>query len=223
VTFRFAVVDDHELLAQSLCLALQARGFAATTHAVLNLSSTLCSVINSAPDVVLLDLQLGKAGHGLSLIRPLCDAGISVLVVSGVTDEVEIATTLESGAAGFISKSEHIDVLMQTAVAVARDEQVTSTHRRQQLLATLRRHRARSQRDRAPFEKLTCAEREVLRSLCGGQSVTQIAHQNVLSVATVRAHVRAIHTKLGVSSQLEAVALAYGRHWYEDPLVMTSR
>ena len=42
--------------------------------------------------------------------------------------------------------------------------------------------------------------------LCEGESVTAIAARCVVSVATVRTQVRAILFKLGVGSQLEAVA-----------------
>ncbi len=67
-------------------------------------------------------------------------------------------------------------------------------------------------RDRRAVASLTGRETEVLEHLAGGRSVAEIAAALVLSVATVRAHVRSILRKLGVSSQLAAsAALARAR------------
>ncbi|MGX1574768.1 response regulator transcription factor [Cellulosimicrobium funkei] len=67
-------------------------------------------------------------------------------------------------------------------------------------------------RDRRAVASLTGRETEVLEHLAGGRSVAEIAAALVLSVATVRAHVRSILGKLGVSSQLAAsAALARAR------------
>jgi DNA-binding NarL/FixJ family response regulator len=56
----------------------------------------------------------------------------------------------------------------------------------------------------------------VLRSLARGQSVATIASRCYVAEATVRTHVRGVLTKLGVGSQLEAVALAHQAGWLED-------
>jgi two-component system nitrate/nitrite response regulator NarL len=60
-----------------------------------------------------------------------------------------------------------------------------------------------------PFERLSPRERQVLRALCDGKSVT--------AIATVRAQVRAVLAKLGAGSQLEAVAEANRCGWYAEP------
>lgn len=214
---RVHVLDDHELLAYTLSSSLQARGFAATAVIVLDLESALARVLADRPDIVLLDLQLGAAGHGLSLVGPLTEAGIRVLVVSGVSDRSEIAATIEAGAVGFVSKSDPFDVLLEAAAAACRGEVVMTDCARHRLLDELRKHRAQSQLDRRPFESLTIREREVLRRLCVGDSVTCIATSSVVSVGTVRSQVKAILLKLGVTSQLEAVAIAHRHDWFANP------
>ena len=56
---------------------------------------------------------------------------------------------------------------------------------------------------------LTQRELEVLRSLGAGLNASDIALGYCLSLATVRTHIVNILRKLGVSSQVQAVALAY--------------
>jgi LuxR family maltose regulon positive regulatory protein len=54
---------------------------------------------------------------------------------------------------------------------------------------------------------LSPRERQVLRALYEGQRPVSIAAAFGTSVATVRSQIRSIHSKLHVSSTLEAVAL----------------
>jgi DNA-binding CsgD family transcriptional regulator len=55
---------------------------------------------------------------------------------------------------------------------------------------------------------LTASERRVLFYLTTGRSAQDIADELVVSVTTVRSHIRSILRKLGVKSQLAAVAIA---------------
>jgi len=56
---------------------------------------------------------------------------------------------------------------------------------------------------------LTDREEEVLRLLAAGSSTQEIADELVISIKTVGGHVQRILTKLGVHSQVQAVAKAY--------------
>jgi DNA-binding CsgD family transcriptional regulator len=59
-----------------------------------------------------------------------------------------------------------------------------------------------------PLVQLTASERRVLFYLTTGKSAQDIADDLVVSVTTVRSHIRSILRKLGVRSQLAAVAIA---------------
>jgi two-component system nitrate/nitrite response regulator NarL len=63
------------------------------------------------------------------------------------------------------------------------------------------------------FERLTPKEREVLMGLMRGETAQQISRQSFVSLPTVRSQIRSILVKLGVSSQLGAVVLAYRSGW----------
>jgi DNA-binding NarL/FixJ family response regulator len=117
-------VDGHELLAHSLADALQGHGFAATPLVVTDAEAARDELLADPPDVVLLDPRLGRAGHAQGLVRLLTAAGVRVLIVSGVTDDREIAATIEGGAVGFVSKAHAFEVLLEAAEAVARGERI---------------------------------------------------------------------------------------------------
>jgi len=67
--------------------------------------------------------------------------------------------------------------------------------------------------------QLTASERRVLYYLTKGRSAQDIAADLVVSLATVRSHIRSILRKLGVRSQLAAVAIANSRD-LEDTVVI---
>ena len=57
---------------------------------------------------------------------------------------------------------------------------------------------------------LTSAERRVLIAMMHGWSASDVANSLVVSLSTVRTHIRSILSKLGVSTQLGAVAIGFG-------------
>lgn len=65
--------------------------------------------------------------------------------------------------------------------------------------------------------KLTGAERRVLFHLTTGRSPQTVANELVVSLATVRSHIRSVLRKLGVRSQLAAVAMATSRALPPNP------
>lgn len=63
---------------------------------------------------------------------------------------------------------------------------------------------------------LTDRERVVLIHMMHGLSAEQIAAVDYVTVSTVRSQIRSVLAKLGVNSQLAAVAFAYGACWTSD-------
>lgn len=215
---RIAIVEDHALLAQSLALLLEAAGLEVHLARLAPPDALLDQLREATPDIVLLDLELGEpVGDGELLVRPLTDRGIRVLVVTSVTDRLRLASTLELGAAGYLCKSEPVEVLVEAVVRAVRDEPVIDPQLRHTLLGELRRHRRGEQVRRQVWERLTPREKQVLEALTRGRSVSMIAEDWCVSITTVRTQVRAILSKLGVSSQLEAVALAQQSGWLDQP------
>lgn len=208
------VVEDHALLAQTLVMALNAEGCPARVAALDAAGAVLQQVHTLHPDVVLLDLDLGALGDGLALVAPLTELGARVLVVSGTTDRLRLAETVQLGAVGFLSKGVPFEKLLSTILDVVAHRTVLSASERYQLMAELRLARASSDHVLAPFKALTPRESAVLNALAQGHRAEAIAAAAVVSEATVRSQIRSVLAKLCVTSQLEAVALAWRVGWF---------
>jgi DNA-binding NarL/FixJ family response regulator len=213
-TVTVLVVEDHALLAQSLVIALNAEGCPARVADLVSSAELLQQVRTDRPSVILLDLDLGPLGDGVDLVQPLTELGARVLVVSGATDRLRLAETVEKGAVGFLSKTVPFEQLLSTVLDVVAQRTILSTARRYDLMAELRTARAARNKDLAPFKTLTPKERTVLAALAQGQRAETIAAASVVSAATVRSQIRSVLAKLGVNSQLEAVALAWAVGWF---------
>ena len=97
--------------------------------------------------------------------------------------------------------------LGETLEAVSRGEAPLS----RQMTALLVREFQRQERDRqrqanAVRTRLTLREWEILTLMGDGKRTTEIAGQLVISVETVRSHIKSILRKLGVHNQAAAVA-----------------
>jgi DNA-binding NarL/FixJ family response regulator len=214
---RVLLLDDHALLAQAAAVALQADGFE-TRHAALSSRDALATSVESdPPDVVVLDLDSGGPDRdAAALVRSLVRAGARVLVVSADDDGPRVGTALEDGAVGHLPRSVPLQELVTAVSAAVRGDDVMPPGRRQAALAGLRASRESEAAARRPFDRLTVREQQVLRELGNGKVVATIAEEWLVSEATVRSQVRGVLAKLGVSSQLEAVALATRSGWLSD-------
>lgn len=216
MTTRAAVVDDHELLATTLALALEARGYEVHRPSMTDLDGALADLARFRPGVTLLDLDLGAVGDGRDLVAPLAAGGSRVVVLSGTEDRWRVGACLELGAVGWVRKTAALGQFLGEVEAAAQHRPVLSEPDRVRLVAEWHAHQRSHRLERARFERLTRREREVLAMLMAGETVERIATRAVVSHATVRTQVHYILMKLEVNNQLEAVALAHRVGWSAD-------
>lgn len=103
---------------------------------------------------------------------------------------------MAAGAAGFCSRNESPDQLLDVVADVARGRMVFPFVDVRSL-----------QRD--PLDALTAKERAVLDLLAKGHSNRQLASEMEISLNTVKYHLRSIFEKLDVNSRTQAIALYY--------------
>jgi two-component system nitrate/nitrite response regulator NarL len=213
---RLAVVDDHLLFAEAMVVALVNVGYDARCVVPSGNASTVASltaqVLAGNPDVVLLDLDLGKAGHGLDLVSRL-SARSHVVVVTGTSDPVQVGAALAAGATTVISKSLPLEQILHTLTRVRDGLPVMAKEERERLLARWRQEEEFDREVKARFDLLTAREAEVLGELMAGRQVSEIARRSFVSESTVRTQVKSVLGKLQVNSQLTAVGLAHRARW----------
>jgi two-component system, NarL family, nitrate/nitrite response regulator NarL len=214
---RVLIIEDHTLFAESIELALTIERYDVRRLRVAELGTSqralLSAAVRLAPDIVLLDLDLGRMGDGVRLIAPLTQAGARIIVVTASPDEGRHGQCLHHGARTVLSKSVPLNEVLATVRRINEGIPVMDPAERSRLLARWVEERQQLETLRDRLESLTQREREVLGQLIEGHSVTDVARASVVSVATVRTQVKSILAKLGVSSQLAAVGVAHRVGW----------
>lgn len=215
------VVDDHQLVRTSLALALHDAGVAAISVAVTAVADILAEAARHPPGLVLLDLGLGvddtgEPIDGVDAISELRARGWSVVVVSGSGNRRQLAAAIAAGAICEVPKSAPFGELVQTVLDAVAGKPTMSSDTRRHWLELDRRYTRDAAQWNRQLGTLSARERQVLDRLAQGHRAAAIADEFVVSLATVRSQIRSILAKLGVSSQLEAAALA--RDHNSDPL-----
>ena len=198
------IIDDHPLFRDALKLTLQNRLAAASIEAAGSLEEALKLISAREIDLVLLDLTMpGVQGlSGLLYLRAQF-ASVPVIVISATEDRAVARNCLAFGAAGYVPKSanvtrinEAIDKVLAGGIFLPAEMESESDedHDAETLAMKL--------------STLTPQQVKVLMMLSQGLLNKQIAFELSVSEATVKAHVSAILTKLGVESRTQAVILA---------------
>jgi DNA-binding NarL/FixJ family response regulator len=217
MTARVLIVEDHGLVAIALQLGLSARGWDVETTDGPTASDVIEHARRFEPQVVLLDIGLGeKVGNGIDLIAPLLATGAHVVMLTAETRRFVLAACLEKGAAGWLGKNVFPDEVVNTLNDVLDGTPLIGCAARAALIDELRIERAGQRKALSPFERLTARERDVLAALVDGLSAEEIAENQFVALTTVRSQIRAVLQKLGVRSQLAAVAHANRVGWRPD-------
>ena len=200
---RIVVCDDHRLLLEALSHALATQGFTIEA-ATFDPAEAVAAVKLYDPDLLLVDLSFPD-GNGLEAAREVIahHPRTRVVVFTGSDDPAMALEAVRIGVAGYIRKDQRLSAIVQAIRRAATGEPWIDAG----LMRRLRSAQIASPAPRRPEDVLTRQERVVLGMLQEGLSTAEIVQRMGIGNSTVRSHIQAILTKLGVHSRLEAVAM----------------
>ncbi len=200
-TIQVMLVDDHNVVRSGLATFLRAYEDLELVGEAKNGLEAVKLCHQKKPDVILMDLMMPEM-DGIAATRAiLADyPEIKIIAMTSFEDEELVQGVLRAGAISYLLKNVTSDEL-----AKAIREAVSG---RSTLAPEAARVLIQSTRPTQPLFDLTEREREVLNLVVQGNSNQQIADQLFVSVATVKAHISNILSKLQVTSRSEAIAYA---------------
>lgn len=197
---RVLLVDDHAVVRAGLRALLESQNDFTIVGEASDPASALDGARKTKPDVVLMDLNLGQGTSGADATVQLMELPEPphVLVLTTYDTEADIMAALGAGAAGYLLKDAPPDEVFRAVRSTARGDTVLAPA----VAATILRRTGSSQ------HSLSAREIEIVGLLAHGMSNREIAERLMVSVATVKAHLGHIYTKLGVDTRAGAVAKA---------------
>ncbi len=191
---RVLIVDDHPFFADGLGLILRRELLAGVVAKATSVPAAVDD-LNGHPEtsLVLLDLLLQDEG-GLTLFSELAHTAppLPVVVISSRDDETTVRAARAAGALGFLPKSADRRALIRMITAISQGRPYYPSLARAQRVS----------------DGLTPRQQEVLELLAEGLPNKRICQRLELTEHTVKTHLKAIFTYLGVHNRTECVARA---------------
>jgi len=217
-TIKIVIVDDHTLFRTGLYELLSHRDLEVAGMTG-NAGDALDLVINTRPDIVLLDLRMGEIG-GLDVLQSIRNHNSEqrVIILTTSIEEGDVLRALQLGADGYLLKDMDPDELVQRLREAHSGETVvaqdfTSLLARVVVSKTAVPGAAVSNTDPVNSKgrdvyKLTPREMDILSHIAKGESNKHIASELGIVDGTVKLHVRQVLKKLGVKTRVQAALLA---------------
>ncbi|WP_275004117.1 response regulator [Promicromonospora iranensis] len=162
------------------------------------------------PDVVLMDIRM-PGTDGLTATETLRSdpRAPQVLVLTTFDADAHVLRALRAGAAGFLLKDTPPDELVVAIRHAAQGRPVLSPEVTRRLIAKVAEsdEDARRATARERLGVLGEREREVAVEIGAGRSNAEIAARHFLGLTTVKTHVSAVLTKLGLNNRVQVALL----------------
>lgn len=206
---RVMVVDDDPMVRAALSMMLE--GAETTVVAEAGDGEEVPALLEAHPvDVVLMDLRMPRV-DGITATSRLRTAhrAPQVVVLTTFDSDEEILGALRAGAIGFLLKDTPPAQIVQAVQRAAAGEPMVSPQVTRRLIAHAVDRSGPARRARAALSGLSDRERDVVTAIGRGATNAQIAEEMFLSVATVKAYVSQVLTKLALGNRRQVALLAH--------------
>ena len=201
-TIQVMLVDDHNVVRSGLATFLRAYDDLELMGEAKNGLEALNLCHKKQPDVILMDLMMPEMDGIAATQAILTDyPDIKIIAMTSFEDEKLVQGVLAAGAISYLLKNVTSDELAKAIREAVSGRSTLSPEAARVLVQATRP-------TKQPLFDLTERELEVLNLVVQGQSNQQIAEAMVISLATVKAHISSILSKMQVSSRAEATAYA---------------
>jgi two-component system, NarL family, nitrate/nitrite response regulator NarL len=207
---RLVLGDDHVVFLDALSTVLSQHGYVVSAVAR-NAPEMVALVRRDRPDACLIDRNapLDDDAHTIAQVLA-ASQGTNVVVLGAAAGREAVGRALDAGASGYLHQSRGVGALISALERVLHGEVVVDVPQ----VSAPRRSAEPNQALRLAGH-LTSRERECLMMLVEGLDTAAMVERLGVSRTTVRTHLQAVLTKLGVHSRLEAASFAV-RHRLPD-------
>lgn len=205
---RVLLADDHAMVRAGFRRLLEMEGGFSVVAEAPDGRAAVEAARRTHPDVALLDIRMPVMDGIEATRRIVADAPTRVVILTTFDLDEYVYDALRAGASGFLLKDAPPEQLLAAVqVAFEGDALIAPPVTKRLLDEFVRRPDPGAGEE--SIKDLTAREREVLLCLARGLSNAEIAAELYLGEATVKSHVAAVLSKLGLRDRVQSVVFAY--------------
>jgi len=207
---RVLLVDDDALVRAGLTMMLDGANGIEVVGEAADGDQVPAAVDAHAPDVVLMDLRMPRT-DGITATRRLRarPRAPEVIVLTTFDADENVLAALRAGASGYLLKDSPPDQIVAAIHRVAAGDPILSPAITRRLMDRAVATSGTREQARAALADLTPREHEVVVGIARGETNAEISARLFMSVATVKAHITHILTKLGLTNRTQIALLAH--------------
>jgi len=192
------LIEDHHIMRRGLASLLKIEEHAQIVGEAASGEEALKLLFSSVfPDLIIMDISLSGM-DGIQATREIIaqKTQAKILILSMYNNPVFLQKALEAGISGYILKESMVDELHNAIHTIMSGGRYVSEKLTQ------------IKDSEMSLESLTPREMEIFEKLANGVSVKEIAHEFVISIYTVYAHISNIKRKLGIEKNFDILRYA---------------
>lgn len=194
------VVDDHSIVREGLRRVLSQLEDMVVVGEASSGEGALELVARRRPDVVLMDARMPGMGGVMAAQRIIGEhPDVRIVMFTAHAEQDLLWEALDAGAHGFVLKDSESAALVGAIRQVVAGDPYVDPRLAPDFLRQLAKPRAGG--------ILSAREREILQMLADGYSNREVSERLVVSVETVKTHVKHILAKLEAEHRTQAVAI----------------
>jgi DNA-binding NarL/FixJ family response regulator len=209
---RVLIVDDDALVRAGLSMMLAGVPDLEIVGEAADGADVPAMVDSARPDVVLMDIRMPRV-DGLAATETLRRraAPPEIVILTTFDTDDHVLRALRAGATGFLLKDTPPADIVAAVRRAAAGEPILSPSVTRQLIAHVADgdDGGRSRQAGVQLAELSEREREVAVAIAHGKSNAEISAELFMSVATVKAHVSRVLTKLGLNNRVQIALLVH--------------
>jgi DNA-binding NarL/FixJ family response regulator len=207
---RVLIVDDDALVRAGLSMILSGAAGIEVVGEAADGADVPAAVAAHRPDVVLMDIRMPRV-DGLAATEALRrrPGAPEVIVLTTFDADEYVLRALRAGASGFLLKDTPPAEILQAVHRVAAGEATLSPTVTRQLIAHVAGPQPVRSDARRLLDRLSERERDVALAVGRGRSNAEISAELFMSVATVKAHVSRLLTKLDMNNRVQVALLVH--------------
>lgn len=198
------IADDHLVVRKGLKEIVRNMDEVSIVDEAKNGHEALEKIEKGGYDIVILDISMPGIS-GLDVLHTMKSKGVKaqILILSVHPQEQYAIRALRLGASGYLSKNSAYEELVSAIKKISGGGRYISSDLAEQYIFGKKRDA-----DKAPHERLSDREFQIMCMLAKGKSITEIAHELFLSDKTVSTHRTRILEKMGMKKNAQLMLYA---------------